>query len=727
MNSSNDRILMVLDNLGTGGTETHVLSIGKALQKKGAQLFYAGGNGPLYQEFVDAGFLVERIESARDPLSVGRQHLIESYQGVIKKHGISIVHVHQTPSGLLAATAASELGIPVVFTLHGTYYPKDEAIKVAQLCSAVISVSKPVQLFWEKLGVKTTLISNGIDVDEFRPDSAKMVKLPSLPSDATVVTYVSRLAWQKATVCNMVLRATKTLRSEIPNLHIVVVGSGAQSIHVHELAKALNKAAGQPYIHIVGEQTDVRPYYAISDLVIGTGRVALEAMACEKPVLAIGNHGYVGLVAPSSYDLAWDCYFGDHSSVQKPSPQLIDSALRQACRDRSQLKEIGGLGRAWVQSNFHITQKCASLLTIYTQVKSGGGQTSMKKVLYVGWLGFKNLGDELMWDAFHDLSRKYLDPAKYKVIPSLPGVDLNDLSEYDTVVLGGGSLLVPGYVDVAYRAVEQKKRLWIWGSGFDSQDKVQLDSSGTLTTKLMTGNEKMSQMLKKIAEHATFFGVRGPVTLQYLQQAGVSDKAWISGDPGMLLLPASSAAEADKSKRLTIGINWGTSYNRIYGKNENAVEDALVHAAKRLIKLGYDIHLLTMWGPDREAIKRLHKKIGDPTHTILDLELHDHSKMLELMKGFQATINFKLHANVLSAAAGVPFVCLAYRIKSIDFAYSLDLPELLVSTDEPQLGDRILICTWEAIARREQIAAKIAASQKKMMENLEQPFIQGLL
>ncbi|NRR24731.1 polysaccharide pyruvyl transferase family protein [Brevibacillus sp. MS2.2] len=727
MTSSNDRILMVLDNLRTGGTETHVLSMGKALRKKGVQLFYAGGNGPFYQEFVDAGFLVEPIESAREPLQARRQHLIECYRACMKKHCITIVHVHQTPSGLLAATAANELGIPVVFTLHGTYYPKDEAIKVAQLCSAVISVSKPVQLFWQKRGVKTTLISNGVDMEEFQSGIASRADVPSLPPDATVVTYVSRLAWQKATVCNMVLRATKTLRSEIPNLHIVVVGSGAQAIHVHELAKVLNKAAGQPYIHIVGEQTDVRPYYAISDLVIGTGRVALEAMACGKPVLAIGNHGYVGLVEPSSYDLAWDCYFGDHSSVQKPSPSLIDSALRQACRDRNQLKEIGGQGRAWVQNHFHITQKCASLLTIYAQIKNRGGATSMKKILYVGWLGFNNLGDELMWHAFYNLSCKYLDPTQYKVIPSLPGVDLKDVSEYDTVVLGGGSLLIPGYVDVAYRAVEQKKNLWVWGSGFDSQDQVELDSSGRLTNKLITGQDKMSHMLQKIAEHATFFGVRGPLTLQYLQQAGVGERAVISGDPGMLLIPASLPTVADKSKRFTIGINWGTSYNRIYGKNETAVEDSLVYAAKKLIKAGYDIHLLTMWGPDREAIKRLYKKIDDPAHTILDLELHDHTQMLQLMKGFQATINFKLHANVLSAAAGIPFVCLAYRVKGIDFAYSLDLPELLVPTDEPQLGERILSCTWEAIARREQIAAKLVASQKKMIENLEQPFIQGLL
>ena len=82
----------------------------------------------------------------------------------------------------------------------------------------------------------------------------------------------------------------------------------------------------------------------------------------------------------------------------------------------------------------------------------------MKKVLYIGWLGFNNLGDELMWEMFRELSEKYLDPTKYQVIPSLPGVNLKDLSPYDVVVLGGGSLIIPGYIDLLHQAVKERKK-----------------------------------------------------------------------------------------------------------------------------------------------------------------------------------------------------------------------------------------------------------------------------
>jgi len=380
MPTSSERILMVMDSMGTGGTETHVLSLGKALRSSGVQLFYSGADGPFYRAFADAGFRLHLIEQSNEPLPMRREKQQQTFRDIIKEENISIVHVHQTPSGLLAAEAAAELGVPIVFTMHGTYYPVDEAVSLAQRCDAMISVSKPVQSFWKKHGVESTVISNGVDLQEFETASTVNLRettLSSLPQDAFVVTYVSRLAWQKASVCNMLLRSTKTL-NDIPNLHIVVVGTGAQSHFVQELAQALNKLKGYPYVHIAGEQTDVKPYYEVSDLVVGTGRVALEAMACRKPVLAIGNHGYVGLVTPDIYDLAWEYYFGDHQSVGKPSPGMIAEALRKAFADRHLLQSWGEQGKDWVRSRFDIRQKSEELLAFYSAVRSkkkGGGTT----------------------------------------------------------------------------------------------------------------------------------------------------------------------------------------------------------------------------------------------------------------------------------------------------------------------------------------------------------------
>ncbi|WP_400164523.1 glycosyltransferase [Brevibacillus sp. TJ4] len=374
MNSSTERVLMVLDSLGTGGTETYALSLAGPLRARGVSLFCTGANGPLHRAFAQAGYQIHLPKTGgREPIAVRRRQAEKYYRSVMEREGITVVHVHQTPSGLPAASAAKQLGIPVVFTLHGTYYPVEEAVQLARLCDAVISVSKPVQKYWAQRGIASAVIANGVDVQLFHPESGKQAiategRLPAIAPGAPVVTYVSRLAWQKASVCNMLLRATKVLPG-LSDLHVIVVGTGPQSHAVRELAKALNRQRGREYIHFVGEKTDVRPYYAQSDLVVGTGRVALEAMATGKPVLAIGNHGFFGLVTPSAYDQAWDYYFGDHASIAKPSSDLIAQALQRAFADREQLRRWGEQAREWVQEQFDIEQVSGQILAVYAACK----------------------------------------------------------------------------------------------------------------------------------------------------------------------------------------------------------------------------------------------------------------------------------------------------------------------------------------------------------------------
>ncbi|MGG4393960.1 polysaccharide pyruvyl transferase family protein [Paenibacillus thiaminolyticus] len=118
-----------------------------------------------------------------------------------------------------------------------------------------------------------------------------------------------------------------------------------------------------------------------------------------------------------------------------------------------------------------------------------------------------------------------------------------------------------------------------------------------------------------------------------------------------------SDADGEQTGERWIGINWGTSYNRIYGKDEAYVENQVASAARFLIDEGYKIYVYPVWGPDREACKRLCDKIAAPDKVVYDAEVHSYETYLQLMKRFNLTINFKLHANVLSAAADVPFIC----------------------------------------------------------------------
>lgn len=331
------------------------------------------------------------------------------------------------------------------------------------------------------------------------------------------------------------------------------------------------------------------------------------------------------------------------------------------------------------------------------------------------------MGDEWMRAMFEQLAKLHLSPEEYQVIPSVPGVDIKDVTKYDTIVMGGGSLLIPGYLDILHDAVRQEKRVLIWGSGHDRLHSLSLGSHAP------PESEGFCLKMREVVDHAAYCGVRGPWTFEYMRQMGVAmDRVTLSGDPAMLSSPPAADSDDGQTGERWIGINWGTSYNRIYGKDEAYVEDQVASAARFLIEEGYKIYVYPAWGPDREACKRLCNKIGASDKVVYDAGVHSYEKYMQLIKGFDLTINFKLHASILSAAANVPFICLGYRFKSFDFAHSIGLPQLAISTDATQLAERIRYTAAYALANKRPIMEQIGSHRQAVKASLEKPFLERL-
>ncbi|EIT86680.1 hypothetical protein A374_03879 [Fictibacillus macauensis ZFHKF-1] len=314
----------------------------------------------------------------------------------------------------------------------------------------------------------------------------------------------------------------------------------------------------------------------------------------------------------------------------------------------------------------------------------------MKKLLYVGWIGFGNLGDELLYHEFKRWYRILHPEAHYEIIPSAPGIDFKNLLPYDAVVLGGGSLVLPGYLAILQQAYSEGKKVMIWGSGIDWLEEQQLAallSEEKPTSIASHFSAKDTQLMQEAIGHAHYAGVRGPLTQKVLQTVGIDETLPIIGDPGLLMAAPSKVLPKEKH----IGINWGTTYNRLYGGHEENVENALLQVCKKLLKQGYKLTFYIVWKEDIPACKRLLQKINDANAT-LDETLYSEEALMTQLSRFQMTINFKLHANLLSLTAGVPCVALGYRFKVFDLFHSLDLQNYVVSTGSPSFSIDVMDC-----------------------------------
>ncbi|KGX89274.1 beta 1,4 glucosyltransferase [Pontibacillus marinus BH030004 = DSM 16465] len=359
-----------------------------------------------------------------------------------------------------------------------------------------------------------------------------------------------------------------------------------------------------------------------------------------------------------------------------------------------------------------------------------------KKVLYIGWIGHKNLGDELMWNLFKEKFDESLGNENWELHGTIrkPARDF-DLDQFDLIVLGGGSIICKNNTPVLHEAMKKGKKVMIWGSGIDLIEKsdIPLLAAGEKINVHNYLAEDIQKKLVEIIEHAEFAGVRGPLTYEIIRQVGANEeKLMISGDPGLLLTQKEKVDEEVKVAILPfkgnkiIGVNWGTSFNHVYGANERNVEDQLAEALKEYINNGYKIYLYSVWDHDTTALKQLYKKVNDHKNVILDTKLHDQNFLIDLASHFHFTINLKLHANLISLAANTPPIALAYGFKVYDFAKSTQLDQFVIPTDSMQMKSELMEMEALINQERDKIINRVNEIKAEYINHISSPFNQHL-
>ena len=370
-------VLMLVDQLNIGGTETHVLSLAKELNRTGVRVIL-GTAGGILLDAMQAG-MAEAVRlpfKSDDPVHEEYQQLLEKAKELVETRAVDLIHAHSIAALKVAVQVSQETLVPTVATIHGKFYPPRKLRGLLDRCPKVIAVSSPAVTWLSKtidypLG-QIALIPNGIDTGHFTPGSktnAFREQLQLGPEDKLVV-LVSRLAWEKTRVVEAAIEAAASLQSEFP-LRLAIVGGGAHKPLVHATAELANERLGKEVISLVGHRTDPLECYQAADAVIGTARVALEALSCGKPLIAAGNVSYVGILEPENLAKAWAVYFGDHQWAQPLTVPKLTDDLRRVLLQQEEFEKNAGKLRDWVIANFEIKDVAQKTKDFYRGVLAG--------------------------------------------------------------------------------------------------------------------------------------------------------------------------------------------------------------------------------------------------------------------------------------------------------------------------------------------------------------------
>ncbi len=306
----------------------------------------------------------------------------------------------------------------------------------------------------------------------------------------------------------------------------------------------------------------------------------------------------------------------------------------------------------------------------------------IKNILYLGWLGKGNVGDDVLYELFKTYFYKYstidctTTAVNIDIYPMVKGYKVN-IATYDLVVLGGGSLIhLPYWLRICKEAIQEKIPVVSWGTGFDGYFKPNEFSSNFL-------EQHNLRQFTDIYNKFTYLSVRGPLTKKVLIASGVNKEIHELGDPALLYAEETFENQplSPSTDKKEILINWGTSYNHIFGYDEPRLQQELMSVIHHLIAQGFKIIVYPIWTEDIPAAIKLAEKVNDPDCFVQKVVLDAKSLQQFIQKCF-FSINFKLHANIFAASADKPFISLAYRGKCFDFSQTVKCSEFTIATDE---------------------------------------------
>jgi len=312
-----------------GGSGIVATELGKALADRGHQVHFISTETPFRLGEFQEGLSFHQVLTPTYPLFREPQYLLSLSNKIVqvaREFSLDVIHAHyaipHATAGFLSRQVVGAHGGKsprVVTTLHGTditlvgsdpSYSEIVAFSIDQ-SDLVTAVSKSLRAStYEQLGVKRDIvvIPNFLDCDIHRRQDVRDLRTRYVgkDQDAKIVIHISNFRPVKR--IDAVMGVFNRIRQKV-NARLLLVGDGPELGTAYRLAREFGIA---PLVHSLGAQEEVVRLLSIADLFVlpsaqeSFGLAALEAMACEVPVVAsrvgglpeVIEHGVSGFLHP---------------------------------------------------------------------------------------------------------------------------------------------------------------------------------------------------------------------------------------------------------------------------------------------------------------------------------------------------------------------------------------------------------------------------------------------
>lgn len=289
---------MTLSQLEVTGAEVFAVSIADELISRGHKVFIISD---ILTKKTQAKYISAPISKRTLPFRIKNVLFLRKF---IRENNIHIVNAHSRASAWVSSLACKLAKIPLIVFIHG----RQATFLSRKIFHGYGNYTLPIcEKLQEQLidvfkvdSNKIEVFRNCFDLDIIKP-SKESIKQKT-------ISLITRLSGPKGDLAYKLLEYISTRLNEFKNVKFQVVGGQI-------IPERFQKFTSQ--IEFRGFVENLENVINESSVVIGSGRIAIETILLNKPLIAVGEACTIGLVNGDNLDFALATNFGDMDVVEK--------------------------------------------------------------------------------------------------------------------------------------------------------------------------------------------------------------------------------------------------------------------------------------------------------------------------------------------------------------------------------------------------------------------------
>jgi glycosyltransferase involved in cell wall biosynthesis len=371
-------ILQIVPTLNAGGAERSTIEIAAALAREGFTPLVASEGGRMVAELeAVGGEWIPMPANAKSPLQLFAN--ARRLADISRVRSVALVHARSRAPAWSALWATRRTNTPFVTTWHGAYSGENAAKRLYNSVmlrgDAVIANSQwtadHIRSVYSYRPKKLVVVPRGVDPAAFDPAEISPERVARLRAqwnareDDIVILFPGRLSRRKGQL--VLVDALAPLVREFGKLRAVLVGEATRrDDYAAEIERTIKRQNLAHVVTVAGHVQDMPAAYLAADIVVfatiepeGFGRVAAEAAAMERPVIATDHGGTREIVLPEISGFLVPP--GDADALAAAMRKLLDAGAAGRAA-------MGARGRAHVLGHFTLARMTADTLALYREL-----------------------------------------------------------------------------------------------------------------------------------------------------------------------------------------------------------------------------------------------------------------------------------------------------------------------------------------------------------------------